>query len=141
MKKLLLALSIGLISCKNNKPEETVTVSAEAPSNVGFESVDSVTKAFVLPDSINTSLIIATYVELDPESHTVLVYTNNDKKKATLIRYLNDGSVSTDKLESVSETVLRSQLSKNEYHINDSSVVFRTPNGHFESHFRTDANN
>jgi hypothetical protein len=140
MKKLVLILSIALVSCSNEKPVETTT--PEQPlGEVGFQSVDSVTKAFVLPDSINTALIIATYVELDPESHTLIVYTNNDKKKATLIRYLNDGSVSTDKLEAISETVLRSTLSKNEYHINDSAVVFKMPNGHQEEHYRTDANN
>ena len=140
MKKLLLVLSIGLISCKNDKPAETVTVSAEAPSNVGFESVDSVTKSFVIPDSINTAVIIATYVEIDPESHTLLVYTDNTKKKALQIRYLNEGGVVTDKLDVVSETLLRSKAG-NEFHISDSTVLFKLTTGHPIEHFRTDANN
>ncbi len=139
MKKLILLFSAALLSCNNEKPAETTTT--ETTENVSFQTVDSVTKSFVIPDSINTSLIIATYVEIDPESHTLLVYSNNDKKKAMLIRYLNDGTVSTDKLEAVSETALRSILSKNEYHINDSAVVFKMPNGHQEEHYRTDANN
>jgi len=140
MRKLLFIFSLALLGCNNEKPIET-TAPEQPLGEVGFQSVDSVTKSFVLPDSINTALIIATYVELDPESHTLIVYSNNDKKKATLIRYLNDGTVSTDKLEAVSETVLRSTLSKNEYHINDSAVVFKMPNGHQVEHYRTDANN
>ena len=62
------------------------------------------------------------------------------KKKAMQIRYLNDGGVVTDKLDVVSETLLRSSA-RSEFHINDSTVIFKPTTGHPIEHFRTDANN
>ena len=136
---LLLALGALLISCDNKKPaENTSTVQA---TGVDITAPDSITQTFTLPDSINTTLIIATYVEIDPESHTVLLYTGNDKKKAKQIRYLNEGGVAIDPLDVVSEALFRSPTKKYEYQITDSSVVFKTAEGHFQEHFRTDANN
>ncbi|MDZ4666235.1 MAG: hypothetical protein SGJ15_15265 [Bacteroidota bacterium] len=139
MKKTLAIFAIALLSCNNEKPAET-TATSEPLGEVGFQSVDSVTKSFVIPDSINTALIIATYVEIDPECHTLLVYTDNTKKKAVQIRYLNEGGVITDKLDVVSETLLRSKVG-NEFHISDSTILFKPTNGHSIEHFRTDANN
>jgi hypothetical protein len=135
----LTILVLVFAACNNQKPAETLD--AQPPQDVTFYTVDSVTKSFMLPDSINSGLIIATYVEIDPESHTLLMYTNNDKKKAKQIRYLNDGSVSVDLLDVISETELKSPLNKYRYLITDSTVVFKQENGHFQEHYRTDANN
>lgn len=136
---LLIAIIAALTSCNNEKPVEIVET--QAPPVVDITAPDSVTQTFMLPDSINTGLIIATYVEIDPESHTILIYANNDKKAAKLVRYLNDGSVTTDKLQIISETNLRSADKKYDFTINDSFVVSKLPNGKLLEHFRTDANN
>lgn len=135
----MVSLTIVICSCSNEKVSEPPI--DQAPSGVDIQATDSIREVFMLPDSINTNLIIATYVEIDPESHTLLMYTNTDKKKAQQIRYLNDGKVAIDPLDVVSETELRSKTNKYSYIITDSSVVFKMENGHFEEHYRTDANN
>jgi hypothetical protein len=134
----LVILTLAFAACSNEKPTEVVAT--QAPQEVIFGTVDSVTKAFMLPDSINTGLIIATYVEIDPESHTLLVYANNDKKEAKRIRYRDSGPVTVDKLEVISENQFRSPDKKFEYVVNDSTVLFKTGTSQI-AHFRTDANN
>lgn len=136
---VILTLGALLLACTNEKPAESTIPGP--PAGVDITVPDSITQTFTLPDSINTGLIIATYVEIDPESHTLLMYTGADRKKAKQVRYLNEGGVSIDPLDVVSETLFRSPTKKYEYQITDSSVVFKTAEGHFEEHFRTDANN
>lgn len=140
---LFLVLVLALASCNNEKPAEQVTPTNTVPAGTvaDIQTSDSITKIFMLPDSINTALVIATYVEIDPESHTLLMYANTTKKEAKRVRYLDDGSVSSDKLQVVSETVLRSQDKKLEFTINDSMVVSKMADGKLLEHFRTDANN
>lgn len=138
-----LMLTMAFVSCSNEKSSEQATPSNTAPMGTvaDVQVSDSITKVFMLPDSINTALIIATYVEIDPESHTLLMYANTNKKEAKRVRYLDDGSVTTDKLLAISETVLRSADKKLEFTINDSMVVSKMADGKLLEHFRTDANN
>ena len=71
-----LVLILVLASCNNEKSAEQVTPTNTAPVGTvtDIQTSDSITKIFMLPDSINTALVIATYVEIDPESHTLLMY-------------------------------------------------------------------
>jgi hypothetical protein len=139
MKPLvILTFTVLLASCNSEKPAESAV--AGPPTGVDITVPDSITQTFTLPDSINTGLIIATYVEIDPESHTLIMYAKVDKKKAVQIRYLNDGHVSTEELSVISETQFKTK-SGNEFIITDSSVVFKPTSGTAFEHFRTDANN
>lgn len=141
MKKLLIISSIVLLSCNNEQPKDDVETSTieESSSNVAFSTIDSVTKSFVIPDSINTTLIIATYVEIDPQSHTLIVYSGDDKKKAVLVRYLEEGGLTTENLDVISEDLLRS-ANGSEFQIKESTVIYKTAEGQTKEHFRTDSN-
>ncbi len=138
--KALVILTLGalLVACTNEKPAESTAPGP--PAGVDITVPDSITQTFTLPDSINTVLIIATYVEIDPESHTLIMYAKPDKKKALHIRYLNDGKVASEELNVVSETLFRTKTG-NEFVITDSSVVFKPTSGTAFEHYRTDANN
>jgi hypothetical protein len=139
MKPLvILTFAVLLASCNSEKPVENPV--AGPPAGVEITVPDSITQTFTLPDSINTGLIIATYVEIDPESHTLIMYAKVDKKKAMQVRYLNDGKVSTEELSVISETQFKTK-SGNEFIITDSSVVYKPTSGTAFEHYRTDANN
>lgn len=139
---LFYVIVIGSIwSCSNHKATEVNKAETTTTNIVDIEASDSITKTFVIPDSINTALIIATYVEIEPESHTLIIYNDISKKTATVLRYLNDGTVSKDKLEVVSENIFRQSATKEAYEITDSSVVYTALNGsktQSKFHYRTD---
>ncbi len=135
----VLSIAIGVSSCSHEKtPEapvqETTTSSVEV-------SGDNAIIGFMIPDSINTNLIIATYVEIEPESHTLLVYKDDSRKSANLIRYYDNGKVSNDQLEVVSENKFKLLASNEEYILNDTAVICtKLKDATTKSHFRTDAN-
>jgi hypothetical protein len=138
MKPIVVLFLITLITgCGPQKPAETSTPAV--PQGADIVASDSITQTFTLPDSINTGLIIATYVEIDPESHTLIMYARPDKKSAIHIRYLNDGKVLTEKLVVVSETLFRTKTG-NEFNITDTTVQYKE-GSQIRDHFRTDANN
>lgn len=139
----IIIIAYFLSSCSNNKTPETKQAESLTTNMVDIATPDSITKTFVIPDSINTALIIATYVEIEPESHTLLIYDDVSKKTASLLRYLNDGKVTKEKLEVISENIFKKPATKEEYNVNDSSVVCSQSNGNNLSpkvHFRTDGN-
>ncbi len=143
MKTILFALSIAfsVSSCSPEKTTET-PVQNESTNNIEISS-DNTIIGFMIPDSINTNLIIATYVEVEPESHTILVYKNDSKKSVNLIRYYDNGKVTTDKLDVVAENKFKLLSSNEEYVLNDTAVIWTKLNGAnaiTKSHFRTDAN-
>jgi hypothetical protein len=134
---IILSFSALLTACHPEKPTETPV--PETPAGVDITASDSIRQTFTLPDSINTGLIIATYVEIDPESHTLIMYAKSDKKKAMQLRYLNDGKVSSEELNIISETSFKTKTG-NEFIITDSSVIYKPTVGTAFEHFRTDAN-
>jgi hypothetical protein len=139
MKQLIiLALACQLVSCDHEKSTDATT--APATEGVDIVASDSITQTFILPDSINAGLIIATYVEIDPESHTLIMYAKPNKKMAMQVRYLNDGKVSIEDLTVISETQFKTKTG-NEFIITDSSVVYKPTSGTAFEHYRTDANN
>jgi len=143
MKTFLFALSMA-ICVSSCSPEKTSEAPVQEPTTSSIEvSGDNAIIGFMIPDSINTNLIIATYVEVEPESHTLLVYKDGTKKSANLIRYYDNGKVSNDKLEVISENKFKLISSNEEYILNDTAVICTKLNNATtitKSHFRTDAN-
>jgi len=143
MKPFLFALSIaiGVSSCSSEKTPEAPA--PDTSSNNIEVTGDTTLIGFMIPDSINTNLIIATYVEVEPESHTLLVYKDESRKSANLIRYYDSGKVASDKLEVISENKFKLTSTNEEYVLNDTAVIYTKLNGAntiTKSHFRTDAN-
>lgn len=78
---------------------------------------------FKIPDTINTSLLIACYQETDPAGYTILVYHNENRKTVAKIKYQADGSVVTDSLLPVRFNEFRSAHYNLEYIVTKRSVT------------------
>jgi hypothetical protein len=107
MNKLFVVLvsfiSFMFICCDQEDTAEKKEISWEEALNKKIEERESET--FTIPDSINTSLIIATYYEEkheeSPNGHSIILYADSTKSSAVKIKYLSDSTALTDKLKSV----------------------------------------
>jgi len=117
MKKIVLFSAIGfvLFSCSGSDDQDPEFVFKRKIEKMEMES-------FKIPDSINTSLIIATFYNSDFDSQSLFVYTDENKKSAKKIDYLADSTVSVDQLEILKRNEFRSALQKVDYVIKENSV-------------------
>ncbi len=88
------------------------------------------TLPFVVPDSIETNLLIAMFDENDPPGHSLLVFSNGEKKSARKIKYHNDLTVSVEPLSITNYRELRSDQTNTLYLVKDKTVTMiqGTPN-------------
>ncbi len=96
---------------------------SETPVEAGAGDRESDSGSFVLPDSIETALLIAMFDENNPPGHSILVYTDNNKSAARKIKYLADKTVLVESLTLTSYRELRCNATNSVYLIKDKSVT------------------
>src|SRR5688572_8557171 len=57
---------------------------------------------FVIPDSINTSLIVASYYEEEPKGNSIIVFSDTSKNEAIKIKFFPDHTSTCDQLKKMS---------------------------------------
>jgi hypothetical protein len=106
----LIVLSVS--GCESERPAEADASDRESDSG-----------PFVLPDSIDTALLIAMFDENDPPGNSILVYTDNNKSAAKKIKYLDDKTVLVERLTLSNYRELRCNATNSVYLIKDKSVT------------------
>ena len=78
---------------------------------------------FVLPDSINRSLLIAVYKTEEPLTVNVLIYDNEEKASARKITYFDEGKAISELLFASRKNVFHNLEKRIEYTITERSVI------------------
>jgi hypothetical protein len=78
---------------------------------------------FNFPDSLNTDLFVATYIEPDSGGYSVIVYNDTNKLLARRITYRSDSTVESDNLKSVKFNEFRSVDELYDYSIGDRRIT------------------
>jgi len=100
-------------NCKGEKGR------TEASDKSSHES----TEGYVLPDSINTSLLVAAYHETDNEGYSLILFDDATKQTASKITYKDDSATVTDRLKPIGLHEFKSDNYDQEYIIEARSVV------------------
>ena len=98
---------------------------------------------FKIPDSINKTLMVATYYDVHSKCHSLIVFNDSTKKTATQIQYLSDSTFTMDKLESTKFNEFTSIFNKGLYLVKENAVAYTYINGNQSVSFeypRTDKN-
>ncbi|MES2678964.1 MAG: hypothetical protein V4635_03725 [Bacteroidota bacterium] len=104
---------INLLNCSNDKQAEAAG-----------DNTETDTGPFVVPDSINTALLIAMFDENDPPGHSILLYADTNRKTAKKIKYNGDKTVLVESLSLSNYRELRSNTTNSVYLIKDKSVTW-----------------
>jgi hypothetical protein len=132
-----------LISCDEAKSKQDIEshLKSVLEEKAQQKEIDS----FVIPDSINTSLIVVTFFEFhEPRGHSIIVYNDSNKTTATKIKYLLDSTVQTDPLRTTKFNEFVSIINKSIYIVRENTVSYLYDNngiGTTFEHERTDKNN
>lgn len=113
---LILLLLTSLSACNDEEKTNPEFVFKRKIDQMAMES-------FKIPDSINTSLILATYYNSEYDTQTLFVYTDSTKKTVKKIDYLPDSSSSADQLEILKRNEFRSDRYHVDYVIHENSVT------------------
>ena len=105
----------GLLSCNDPDSKDERFIFERKIEKMEMES-------FKIPDSINTSLIIATYYNSDYDSQSLFVYKDETKKSVKKIDYLADSTIAVDQLEILKRNEFRSALYKVDYVIKENTI-------------------
>jgi hypothetical protein len=86
---------------------------------------------FVPPDSIEKSLILATYFELHNErgGHSIIMYEDSTRTAASRLTYIENKLVDKDRLQKIKEDQFTSVFDKTEYIIKPTTVAYIKTNG------------
>jgi hypothetical protein len=79
---------------------------------------------FIIPDSINTALIVASYYEEEPKGNSIIVFSDTSKTDAIRIKFFSDHTSTWDKLKKISFNTFKSIHNGGEYVIKDKIVAF-----------------
>jgi len=136
-----LILSNFLFSCDETKSEQDIGTHLQTvlEEKARQREIDS----FVVPDSINTSLIVATFYEIHPKGHSLIVNNDTGKTTATKIKYLPDSTVLTDPLQTTKFNEFTSTINKSVYIVRENTVSYLYSNNGIGATFdynRTDKN-
>lgn len=94
---------------------------------------------FVIPDSITTSLIVATFFEHhEPAGHSLIVYSDTGRKTAIKIKYLPDSTVQTDHLILTKHNEFKSKTGTGDYIVRENTVIYMFTNSGIGATFEFD---
>ena len=130
-----------LISCKESKPTDDYKGSLDSALQCRLEQQK--TESFVVPDSINKTLIVAVYYDVHSKCHSLIVFNDTIKKTATQVQYLSDSTATIDKLITIKFNEFTSVFNKGLYVVKENAVAYTYINGNQSVSFeypRTDKN-
>lgn len=131
--KLILALILGFLTSCNEPdadPDYKKTLDAALEQRTHQREIES----FVIPDSVNTDLIAATYYEEIMDCHSMILYHDTSRTTASRIRYFGDSvSVASD-LVKVNYNTLQSKYVPGEsYRIEEMNVLWTYKDGNLST--------
>jgi|GEM_PF-3393459 len=122
---LLFILLFGISACNDTEEKDPEFVFTRKIEALQMES-------FNIPDSINTSLILATFYNAEYDIQSLLVYADTTKQTVLKIDYLADSTSIQEELEILKIKEFRSTIHSVEYVIGENTVTMikmRVSNG------------
>lgn len=128
MKKIVFLLTLfilaGMVSCDDSTHSHDSGESTGA--SFSAHSVHLDWESFVIPDSVNTDLIAATYYDvIDPGFYGIILYTDTSRLPVTILKYYADSVVRVnDFVKSGSNTFQSKYIQGETYTILEKTVLW-----------------